>query len=1133
MISSNTRSSRSRYSSPAQGAQGGTGGGGPLEANKNSANEASRAFMRRWMEPTVQHKASYEEAGLMRFGVLENMQPLGSLPKPDKAAGGGNGSKKENGNNGATQAETELALSGIKDIDDNNDEDYEPKVDMKRKPSMHRGGGGGGAIEESPDATAAVPTKAENTILDESLAKRKKAIDEVIDGAVENALKYRRYPTAYAIRTLYDENSSDAQIVSMFEDVFLQRADTETINRFARLVTERKEVGAKDKVAFRFFSPGAVGSPGAPIPAHSADLARFDPTTAAILYDQVEDVRALKKQKHRISRNPLTLEVAAEDDDGGRSDSSLSSVAIDTPELQAIAELVDEDMKLESEAQGQQPPRIKLKTQAKDQQGKPKIQRQLQLQNSAMGLRISGGGSGGAVVAGWEIPSVERDDEDLMEGAGAAGAGADVSGGHTTAQPITTAAGKTAVAQHKSTASTKATNKSRTNPAPNSPTSSTGPSQAKARDTLSLSPSSPSPTGPNSHLDEASHGFPHDDGITKPHAHAMPGVVRPLFPNLPVKASAIRSSMRDADANSDDESQSSRPGTASAKAKGRREGSTKPLGAGDSLKSSPPQTAGAASRKARGGARPSPIATGTPGTRSTRSAAKRTHDDLERTASPSRLQRRVMAHSEPALELRLREGILHVPGAQPNREQVENDDYCSSCGNNGDLICCDNCSKSFHFECVDLVGSAGLPDDWFCNDCAYKRSARREEHSGPFGGLLTLLDKTIPRAFNLPKKVQTYFDGIKAGPNGEYEEVERTSKQSRKEKNQEFDLWQQRDSEGNAALCHGCQKGASSTSRMMMLCSACPLYWHLDCIETPMAHPANPKKWICPAHVDHFYNPDNVPLGRRFRKVRGSQVVKPVYSRARGIKLDFIEQLRKIGAGHIPGAEASSSEEQRQSQLQTGRVSEAPGLDDAEAAVALCRLFDASSLEPVVVKKEENDSLSEAIEVPDGETAPKSDPTEESQGSRAEPERVDENETLKLLAQVQEGHITGSAMSLSDKQSLRRLMESIRSALGEDVEEDTDKAHQEMMADLDGVSDGASTTPEASEEASTDEATVGEQGSESAETIKTTSDGIELVEMADDDPELARAASDKLSTSGNGTAPPSKTESVQDVDMAD
>lgn len=149
----------------------------------------------------------------------------------------------------------------------------------------------------------------------------------------------------------------------------------------------------------------------------------------------------------------------------------------------------------------------------------------------------------------------------------------------------------------------------------------------------------------------------------------------------------------------------------------------------------------------------------------------------------------------------------------------------------------------------------------------------------------------------------------------------------RKEKNQEFDLWQQRDSEGNAALCHGCQKGASSTSRMMMLCSACPLYWHLDCIETPMAHPANPKKWICPTHVDHFYNPDNVPLGRRFRKVRGSQVVKPVYSRgyknngvievddteevenenasgwndmrlygrvlrlpARGIKLDFIEQ---------------------------------------------------------------------------------------------------------------------------------------------------------------------------------------------------------------------------------------------------
>lgn len=116
--------------------------------------------------------------------------------------------------------------------------------------------------------------------------------------------------------------------------------------------------------------------------------------------------------------------------------------------------------------------------------------------------------------------------------------------------------------------------------------------------------------------------------------------------------------------------------------------------------------------------------------------------------------------------------VVPVPAA--NALQIENDDYCSACGGNGDLICCDSCSKSFHFECVDLVGSSDLPDDWFCNDCIYKRSAQRPDHRGPFGPMLNMLEKMIPRAFSLPKKVQVCFEDIKAGVNGEYEEIDRT-----------------------------------------------------------------------------------------------------------------------------------------------------------------------------------------------------------------------------------------------------------------------------------------------------------------------------------------------------------------------
>ena len=32
----------------------------------------------------------------------------------------------------------------------------------------------------------------------------------------------------------------------------------------------------------------------------------------------------------------------------------------------------------------------------------------------------------------------------------------------------------------------------------------------------------------------------------------------------------------------------------------------------------------------------------------------------------------------------------------------ENDDYCAACGGNGKLLCCDGCTRSFHFKCVDL-----------------------------------------------------------------------------------------------------------------------------------------------------------------------------------------------------------------------------------------------------------------------------------------------------------------------------------------------------------------------------------------------------------------------------------------------
>ena len=87
-------------------------------------------------------------------------------------------------------------------------------------------------------------------------------------------------------------------------------------------------------------------------------------------------------------------------------------------------------------------------------------------------------------------------------------------------------------------------------------------------------------------------------------------------------------------------------------------------------------------------------------------------------------------------------------------------------------MCCDGCPRSFHFECVDMAESESLPDEWYCNECFYRvYPSRMPRFKGVFSGPLYTLEKTIPRAFSLPKKLQTRFEGVKAGSDGEYEEV--------------------------------------------------------------------------------------------------------------------------------------------------------------------------------------------------------------------------------------------------------------------------------------------------------------------------------------------------------------------------
>jgi hypothetical protein len=378
MISSNTRTTRARYSSPAQSQN--TKWNGVLDASKG-ATEGSRAFMQRWLEPTVQSKASFEDDGLVRYGVVENMAPLGSLPKPKKTGPetnsgvkriilrpSGGGAAKNAAQMGSSDpavdvdvdvdgdAEVDVAITAraadsspppvalpptpprrvsivLKDAaaaaDDENDEDYDPSRPKRRqsgRTSLGRrarrsSAGRRGSIVTKPTAkeakermeserepkktakSAEIAKPFEEVEEDEELEaagaitaeatihaaepvepEDKEFTDKVVEAAVDEALKHYRYPTAWALRTLYDEKSGDPRFVAMIEEVFTQTADEATMQKFSKEMQKKKREGKKDNQGCYYFIPPTTNSRFTPHKPKAAPYGKL------LHHNQVEEV---------------------------------------------------------------------------------------------------------------------------------------------------------------------------------------------------------------------------------------------------------------------------------------------------------------------------------------------------------------------------------------------------------------------------------------------------------------------------------------------------------------------------------------------------------------------------------------------------------------------------------------------------------------------------------------------------------------------------------------------------------------------------------------------------------------------------------------------------------------------------
>ncbi|KAH7162614.1 hypothetical protein B0J13DRAFT_615242 [Dactylonectria estremocensis] len=1001
MIPSNTRATRSRYSSPAQPPTKTSSWNGLADAPKVSSNQASRAFMQRWLEPSVQAKASFEDDGLVRYGVLENMAPLGSLPKAKKA-GPETGPAvrkiilKSSGGNAANSAPEPAskppaaasspplttapptpprrrsgAIKVVPAADDDDDEDYEPKEAPKRRQSgrvslgkrTRRSSGdrrssisavtkpvtsketkGARHAKDPKEANQAKEVKGAKEAKEAKAAKQaakqakqaaklakqaeeakevieaeeaeeltspdpevKEFADKVIEAAVDEALKHYRYPTAWALRTLYDENAHSARFIAMIEDVFNQTADAATLRKFSKQIEQKKREGKKDNAGCYYFIPPSTNSRFTPHKPKAAPYGR-------LLQDSEEpqsEGRAAKRTKTSHSSAAHTHTHSH----------THSHATRETPQKMASG--------ASPSGQGfNGEPRTPSRK--RDRRDSASSDSSL---SSAMSMSLSSPEASGVSVA--SVASIASPSPPRRRGATSRpGPG---SSDAPKSRPITT--------RRKSLAS-------------------------KSKQPRSSPSTSNSPTLPISRL--ISSNVPTADASVDAN---MPGRLSAaqLFPNLPSKSSKAAKNSGKAQVHApvpvpmpaEDAGDGEDPDAFWDRRRDARQFANSVAVRESSVRGADEELLVTPARRTRK-TRHSTVIPAT--TRSTRSASKRPHDDVEMIFSPVAWSAKGEGSSTvgsravtPTLRLpkkqrsglRVKSSPVKKKGGTAaglprslgeastangaSKEQAsDNDEECSACGAAGDVVCCDGCPRSFHFECVGMVQSESLPDEWFCNECLFKRyPSRIPMHTGVFANALNNLEKSIPRAFSLPKRLQTRFEGVKAGIDGDYEEATTVKTVKKKNGYEEItDFFKQRE-DGQAVLCHGCQKSATDL-RAIVSCSVCPLHWHLDCLDPPLAMPPVPKTWRCPAHVDDVLL-EAPPLGpaHRFRKIKGAQPIIPAFSRglknnghieidwgdepelssnsgwpdpdsfgrahkiqAPGIVFDVIEQLRRRGAGY-------------------------------------------------------------------------------------------------------------------------------------------------------------------------------------------------------------------------------------------
>ncbi|KFY43036.1 hypothetical protein V494_02126, partial [Pseudogymnoascus sp. VKM F-4513 (FW-928)] len=858
-------------------------------ATSTEKSRAAKTFLDNWVEPSLPPPApsftDHPHLSIERYGVLENMAPLGTMPSTKAKKIGKDAPRR------AVKAdESEVEASTSREL-----VTPEPQINIIRKRSQSGKADDDEWNPRTPSAQArksATKTKQSaeaGAMMSQSPHRSKEErdmfiTDRAVQFAVEDAILDYRWPTAYALRTMYNDHRINPRIRRLFMLIFTDQATEEEKTEFQCLMTYKKKEGAKDNKAQRYFDE------------HDN------------LYSPVNLFQ--KSWSFSGASKRASTEVANRPSASPHKEAHVSKKA-KVGHAQQATPHIHLNLSGSSSATGK----------PAEMNGTSKAKPTRQAQNGTTTVSVatrSRSVSSSSSLSSLDDAVLESEMADISGDAGQGEEEISETSHSTKALRAREEPGRSA---EKTARNQKAkqpiTRHSAHAPRPNPHTFTAVNTKPPAAST----PSSPPALFPNLSSNTNNRNGT-GDNVMRPYLDENYALPQSL--SLPPQGLVARSHKKGAAAalrritTPRDEEIIRRK----KEAKGRTDGA---VSTRQSFVRTPVQRPdlGSGSEAGDGGA----AGVSQPTTRQVlRFRRKNRDDESDNHSSPTRLSfqpdlapgstRNSRANTPIAGARATRKakssgarmkssprknpqgtsaGIPRASGQRdspvsggPGTNFDENDEYCSACGGNGDLVCCDGCTRAFHLICVDppMESVSQLPPDWYCVTCGSLRTGPGATHRrrGLFGELTMLVEKRNPSAFHLPFSIRDWFEGVRTGPEGEYEE----GNPPKKKQEEAIDFLRLKDAKGNPVICSSCSRGSGGTLPIIP-CSFCGLHWHLDCLDPPLANPptiSSTRPWKCPCHIDDLLDivPGALGPAHRFRRVKGRQAIKPALRR--GIRND-------------------------------------------------------------------------------------------------------------------------------------------------------------------------------------------------------------------------------------------------------